>query len=299
MTQSRRMKSMETELMFEYPCPECGRGTVRTTRVHNYKTKIKGYPFVVDEALIGVCDQCHAESFAPEETKRWETLFSRSLEARQAFLSPGEITELRKSLNLSMEDFARLIGATRQSLSMWEKEGRSSLPLRTADLLMKLVRQSLHAGPIDILTFLLDEARKWGVVIELRRPPIRAKQNGGVVLHLERKQKSIVSQASGPVALAAQDSSEEEQVFATTAEGKPVGVLSYDYKRGNLILDITGALPSWKTIDVEIETQDGQRFTKKNLSAQERRLVLLEKTKLRGKDVAQITLKPHDIDTRQ
>ena len=283
---------METELMFEYTCPECGHGMVRTTRVHNYKTKIKGYPFVVDEALIGVCDECRAESFAPEETKRWETLFSRSLEARQAFLSPEEITELRKALNLSMEDFARLIGSTRQSLSMWEKEGRYSLPLRTADLLMKLVRQSLRAGPVDVLTFLLDEAQKWGIVIELRRSPVRAKQNGGVVLHLERKQKSIVSQASSPVALAAQDSSEEEQVLATTAEGKHVGVLSYDYRRGDLILDITGALPSWKTIDAEIETQDGQRFTKNNLSTQEHRLILLEKTKLREKDIARITLKP-------
>ena len=290
---------METELMFEYTCPECGRGTVRTTRVHNYKTKVKGYPFVVEEALIGVCDQCHAESFAPEETKRWETLFSRSLEARQAFLSPKEIAELRKSIGLSMEDFARLIGSTRQSLSVWEKEDRASPPLRTADLLMKLVRQSLRAGPVDVLTFLLDEARKWGVVIELRRPPIRSKPNGGVVLHLERKPKSIVSQSSGPVALAAQASPEEEQVVAATADGKHIGVLNYDYRRGALILDVAGALPSWETVDAEIETKDGQRFTKKNLSAQERRLVLLEKTQLREKDISQITLKPHDIDTQQ
>src|SRR5712691_1129742 len=149
-TKSRRLKAMTTESLFEYPCPECGRGTVRTTRVQNYKTKIRGYPFVVDEALIGVCDQCGAESFAPEETKRWEESFSRSLEVRQAFLSPGEISELRKALNLSMEDFARLIGSTRQSLSMSEKEDRVSPPLRTADLLMKLVRQSLHAGSVDV-----------------------------------------------------------------------------------------------------------------------------------------------------
>jgi putative zinc finger/helix-turn-helix YgiT family protein len=184
---------MTTESLFEYPCPECGRGTVRTTRVQNYKTKIKGYPFMVDEALIGVCDQCGAESFAPEETKRWEESFSRSLEARQAFLSPGEIIELRKALNLSMEDFARLIGSTRQSLSMWEKEDRTSPPLRTADLLMKLVRQSLRTGPIDVPTFLLDEARKWGVVIELRRPTIQTKQNDNVMLRPGRKLKKIVS----------------------------------------------------------------------------------------------------------
>jgi DNA-binding transcriptional regulator YiaG len=133
---------------------------VRTTRVQNYKTKIKGYPFIVDEALIGVCDYCKAESFAPEETKRWKELFSRSLEAREAFLSPAEIAELRKALNLSMEDFARLIGSTCQSITMWEKEDRPSPPPRTADLLMKLVRYSLRTRSIDVLTFLLGEIPK-------------------------------------------------------------------------------------------------------------------------------------------
>ncbi len=161
---------METEAMFEYACPECGRGTVQTRRILNYKTKIKGYPFVVDEALIGECDQCGARSFAPQETKRWEELFTNSLEARQAFLSPEEIKELRKSLGLSMEDFARLIGATRQSISMWEKEDRPSPPLRTADLLMKIVQKSLSTKPVDILPFLLEEAQKWGMVIQVRRP---------------------------------------------------------------------------------------------------------------------------------
>lgn len=186
---------METKSLFEYTCPECGRGTMRTTRVRNYKTKIKGYPFIVDEALIGVCDHCRTEDFAPEETARWEDLFYRSLEARQAFLSPEEIAEIRTTLSLSMEDFARLIGCTRQSISMWEKRSRTSPPSRTADLLMRLVRQSLDTGPVDVLTFLLDEARKWGVVIELRRPPLRSDENGNVVpLRTKRKPKGAVSQ---------------------------------------------------------------------------------------------------------
>jgi putative zinc finger/helix-turn-helix YgiT family protein len=177
---------MTTELLFEYPCPECGRGTVKTMRVHNYKTRIKGYPLVIDEAVIGVCDHCQAESFAPEEKKRWEGLSSRSLEARQAFLSPREIAELRKALGLSMEDFARLIGSTRQSISMWEKANRTYPPLRTAELLMKLVRQSLQSGPVDVLTFLLEEARKWGVIIEVRRSLKHANENGESILRVSK-----------------------------------------------------------------------------------------------------------------
>lgn len=76
---------METETMFEYVCPECGRGTMQTRRILNYKTKIKGYPFVVDEALIGECDQCGAHSFALKETKRWEELFARFLRSPSGF----------------------------------------------------------------------------------------------------------------------------------------------------------------------------------------------------------------------
>ena len=40
-------------------------------------------------------------------------------------------------------------------------------PVRTADLLMKLVRQSLAGKPVDVLPSRLNEARKWGVIIEL------------------------------------------------------------------------------------------------------------------------------------
>jgi DNA-binding transcriptional regulator YiaG len=144
---------------------------MRTIRVHNYKTKIRGYPFVVEKALIGRCNYCQAESFAPEETKRWEDAFFHTLETRHAFLSPQEILELRTVLGLSMEDFARLIGCTRQSVLAWEKADRSIPPSRMADVLMKLVRESLVDGQVDVLKVLLDEAQKWGVVIELRRPP--------------------------------------------------------------------------------------------------------------------------------
>lgn len=189
----KRAEATPAAALFEYSCPECGRGTVRTTRVQNYQTRIRGYPFVVNEALIGVCDRCQAESFAPEETKRWGEDFGRALEARHAFLSPEEITELRTALGLSMEDFARLIGCTRQSIFSWEKPDRSTPPSRMADLLMRLVKQSWHAGPVDVLAMLLDEARRWGVVIELRRPLRHSDESGNVTLRMKGKPKRAVS----------------------------------------------------------------------------------------------------------
>ena len=175
----------ETAMLFEYPCPECGNGVVHTTRIRNYKTKIKGYSFVIDEAFIGVCDHCQARHFAPEETQRWEQLFAHSLEAHHAFLTPQEITELRTALGLSMDDFARLIGTTRQSISAWEKAERTSPPSRTADLLMKLVRQALHGSKVDVVSVLLDEAKKWGIVIQIQDTP------GPIVQHVTIRAQGI------------------------------------------------------------------------------------------------------------
>ena len=286
---------METQLLFEYTCPDCDSGTVRTTKVHNFKTKIKGYPFVVDEAFIGVCDHCHSEQFAPEETQRWEDLFRRSLEIRKAFLTPSEITEIRNALGLSMEDFARLIGCTRQSISTWEKQDRASPPSRTADLLMKLVQQSLQIGPVDVVSFLLDEAKKWGIVIEVRRSATPSEgQHETLILLTRRMPKKALPETTGEFALAAETTSpEEEEIVVETTDGRQLGVLEYDYEHAALVLETTGEFPPWKTFDADFETADGRRFSGYNISVSDGRLVLSEKTTLRPREISKITLKPY------
>jgi putative zinc finger/helix-turn-helix YgiT family protein len=290
---------MNDLILFEYNCPECGIGVVRTTRVQNYKTKIKGYPFVVAEAVIGICDNCKTKHFAPSETKRWEENFYQSLEQRQAFFPPVEITELRKNLGLSMEDFARLIGCTRQSVSAWEKQDRTSPPSRTADLLMKLLRRSLQVGPVDVVTFLLDEAKKWGMIIEVRRTAgLPEERHGNLVLLTKRLRKNGQPKPTEEYALAAEAiSSEEEETVVETSDGKQIGVLEFDYERGTLVLEATGALPPWRTLDVEFETTDGRHFSWHNISVSDGRLVLSEKTSLRPWEISKITLRPYQKET--
>ena len=285
---------MDKILLFEYKCPECGRGTVRTTRVQNYKTKIKGYPFVVDEAIVGICDSCGVKHFAPEETKRWEELYYRSLEQRQALMSPMEIVDLRKRIGLSMEDFARLIGCTRQSIYNWEKQDRTFPPSRTADLIMKLVRQSLQVGPVDVTTLLLDEAKKWNIVIEVRRSTVPSEdQHKTLILLTRRIPKKVLPETTGGYALAAEAiSSEEEETVVETSDGKQIGVLEYDYERGALILEATSALPAWRVLDVEFETTDGRHFNEHNITVSNGRLILSEKTPIRPWEVSKIMLKP-------
>ena len=52
--------------MFGVPCPECGKGTIEPVRFQNYKIKVKAYPFMVPEAVVGVCDTCNAVPSTPE-----------------------------------------------------------------------------------------------------------------------------------------------------------------------------------------------------------------------------------------
>jgi len=289
------MKTMNKLILFEYKCPDCGLGIVKTTKIQNYKTKIKGYPFVVDEAFIGVCDHCNAEHFASGETKRWEQLFYNSLEQRQALLSPMEIGELRKRIGLSMEDFARLVGCTRQSISAWEKQDRTSPPSRTADLLMKLLRRSFQIGPVEVVTILLEEAKKWGIVIEVRKSTIPSEdQHENLILLTRRIPKKVQSERTGGYALAAETiSQEEEEVAVETPEGKKVGVLDFDYEHAALFIDTIGDFPPWRTLNIEYETTDGRRFSGHNVLVSDGRFVLSEKTPLRPWEISKITLRPY------
>lgn len=155
--------------LYQGACPECGQGMVQPTRFQNHKTTIRGYPFVVPEAWIGVCDTCGARLFNAQETERWAALFEQGLLERRAYLSPQEIIQLRKSLGLSKKDFAHLIGATGRSLYTWESIHRETPPSRSADLLMKLVQASLHQGKVDVIDVLLAEGKKWGLEVAVRR----------------------------------------------------------------------------------------------------------------------------------
>lgn len=160
---------------FGYKCQECGQGTVLEKVFPEYKTKLKGYPWTVTNARIGVCDRCGAEHFDPNETLRWRT----QLEEKQSesYLQPAEIRDLRKQLGLSMEQFAILLGCTRQSLYNWERTDRSSPQSRMADLFMRLVREAQSRGRINVRSFLTGEAAKLGFQLTVLA---KGKPGGGV-----------------------------------------------------------------------------------------------------------------------
>jgi hypothetical protein len=160
---------------------------------------------------------------------------------------------------------------------------------------MKLVWQSLQVGPVDVVSFLLDEAKKWGIVIEVRRSATPSKgQPETLILLTRRKPKKALPETTGEFALAAETTSpEEEEVAVETPEGKKVGVLNYDYQQAALFIETIGDFPPWKIFNVEFETSDGRHFAGFNISTLNGRLVLSEKTSLRPWEISKITLKPY------
>jgi putative zinc finger/helix-turn-helix YgiT family protein len=153
---------------FGYKCPECGKGVVKGGAFTNYNVKINNYPFVIPTAIIGVCDSCGAKNFDPQERERWADLYKTELEKNRILLGSKEIKKIRKDLGLSMEDFARLIGCTRQSIYNWEKISRKVPQSKMADFLIRLINESIYKGKINVTEFLLAELKKLKVEIKLK-----------------------------------------------------------------------------------------------------------------------------------
>lgn len=222
--------------MYEYICQECGQGTVKEEKITNYKTKIKGYPFIVPEATVGICDKCHAEHFALNETKRWEEVFCQSVEKNRYYLLPQDIENIRKALGLTMENFALLIGSTRQSLYNWEDQSRVRPQSRMADLLIKLVERSRIEGKVDVVDFLIREVKNLGIILSVQQKgPEFAKT-------LILKVKQVAAELLAPIPsekleLAAAPDTGKKISIVETEDGKIFGKLKYNYQSGSLILE--------------------------------------------------------------
>jgi|SRR5208337_5339950 len=164
--------------MFDFSCDECGRGKVRAHVLEDFRTKVRGNPFTVPKAVVGICDNCGAEYFEPSEIKRWRELYDTYLEESGIQLLTADISATRQALNLSVGDFSAIIGSTRQSVYNWERADRRVPQNRTVDLLIRLVRESAAAGPVDVIAFLVDQARTLGREIRVGTPSVSHRCRG-------------------------------------------------------------------------------------------------------------------------
>jgi len=277
--------------MYDYVCQECGQGIVREQKIKNYRTRIKGYPFVVPEAAVGICEKCKAEHFASDETKRWEEVFYQSLERSKFFLLPQDIERVRKALGLTMENFALLIGSTRQSLHNWEDQSRSRPQSRIADLLIKLVNRSRIEGKVDVVDFLIQEAKKLGIELSVQ------KNGAELVKSLVLRVKQVAAELLVPMpaeklGLAAEHESGRKVSVAETEDGKMFGKLKYDYRSGALVLE-----SAQKDFDIspyrfELVMNDGSTMKGDFADVEDGQITLLADSEYTDRHVKEIHLIP-------
>jgi len=277
-------------VVFSYRCQECGQGTVLEKIFPEYKTKVKGYPLIVENAQIGVCDHCGAEHFDPNETVRWRALLQEK--QLESYLRPDDIKHLRKELGLPMEQFAALLGCTRQSLHNWERSDRTVPQSRMADLFMRLIRDSRSLGQLDVLGYLTAEAEKLGfhLAVSPKAKPIAP------IIAFARKTsaKSFVSKAYAPPALAADTEAGPEAIVLVTEHNQPIARLFYDYTGATLNLLFLHDVPFAK-FDADIEFRDGSHTKSENASIKDQEAILISKTKHTEDDVTQVVMTPHEL----
>ena len=151
-------------------CETCNKGRYRTTPTKNYRTKVRGFPVVVPEATLVICDHCGDAYPDRKERQRIEALFDQQFADREALPSGEEIRALREEMGLALADFALFIGTTRNSLADYESGKRTLAASRSTALMLRALRRSMEKGPVDVLDFLEEEGRKWGLELEIRKP---------------------------------------------------------------------------------------------------------------------------------
>ena len=294
MNNSKNFKEGETimpALSFGYKCQECGQGTVREQIFHGYKTKLKGLPLTVDDARIGVCDQCGARHFDPRETIRWRTLLDDKY--AEAYLQPSDIQDLIKKVGLSMEQFANLSGCTRQSLYNWLRPERSAPQSRMADLFLRLIRESQKVGAINVLEFLLDEAGKLGFRLSVSPKP---NPKADIIAFPRRvPTKSVTnSRNAPPLRLAADSDAPEESVVLVTELEETIARLFYAYQDATLRLEFIDPVP-FAEFDADVFFKDGSQTTSRDVKIIECKAVLVARTKCTEDQVDRVVLSPKEL----
>jgi DNA-binding transcriptional regulator YiaG len=245
----------------------------------------------VKEARIGVCDRCGAEHFAARETNRWEEQFEA--EHTKHYMQPKEIRELQQALGTTMEQFAFLIGCTRQSLYNWQRRDRRKPQSRMADVFMKLVRESHAKGKVDVLQFLIGEARRFGIEIKLGASNGDANKSP-IILHAIRMSPAAFnSRMVEPVQLAADTTEEEPIVALVSEEDDPVGMLSYDFGTASLDLELKKPL-GFDQFDATIRFNDGEVAKIEAVKVKGQWVRLLAETNRTEEDVREVVLTPRD-----
>lgn len=147
-------------------CPECKEGTIHKVIIEAYRAKLKGISFPVKNAEIGKCDSCDAELYSAKEIRRWERLLDEYLISEDLVPNSKQISDIREKLGLSVIDFAKLLGVTRQTVYGWENDKVKPLTIGPTSLLLSLLNEEQNGNIRGIVDFVIKVAQERGIEIQ-------------------------------------------------------------------------------------------------------------------------------------
>lgn len=82
-----------------------------------------------------------------------------------------------------------------------------------------------------------------------------------------------------------------EATVLISENGSELGALEYDYQKAELYVDLTTSFPDWPSIEVEVQTKNGNRVRGKARREKGGKFVLLEETTVETDQVIEVVLR--------
>ena len=117
-------------------CCECGHEMKLSSEP--ITEQFRGEKITVEGIERYVCDKCGNDVMSAAMATKLSMALSREYAKRRGLLSPEEIKRIRKSLQLTQDDFETMVGISSPTACRWERG--TSPQSRTADLLLRALR---------------------------------------------------------------------------------------------------------------------------------------------------------------
>ena len=150
------------------------------------------------------------------------------------------------------------------------------------------------------LVTLLD-ALGFQLVVETKQAsstPATINPDGGKVLSFRPRRTQVGVTTHRNALAAGTKGKHSETIVLTSADGKDLGSLKYDWQKAELYIDLATSLPDWTGFDVEVRTKEGDHFKGQVGRAKGSRFVLLQETPVTIDQINEVVLRERTNTTK-
>lgn len=148
-------------------CPMCRQAELLEEVSETRDVEFEGVSLVVQDLHTLRCPDCGETSFAAGELRRLKRLKNEYLERQNQVPKPSEVRAVRTALDLSVSQFAALLGVTRQAVYSWEDDRGIGIKFGPSAILISLLCSEASAS---VFSTLLAMAHSRGQLNEIAKP---------------------------------------------------------------------------------------------------------------------------------